>query len=144
MVCGLGAGTMYAWRNKASIEVARAVGPDRARLFMNHSANSKTFEEDYDEAEYDLDVTAIALSEDHLAAAQNLRDDSSPALYSATIPPPGTPIHKAFVETLVSKNESYCQAMAEGRSHEARLHQIALQRQANQAWKEYHRKLSAD
>ncbi|KAL8880586.1 MAG: hypothetical protein Q9198_002037 [Flavoplaca austrocitrina] len=125
MRCGLGAGTMYARRNKASTEVARTVGPDKARLFMNHSAKSKTFEEDYDQAEYDLDVTATALSEDHLAGAQSLRDDSSPALYRATIPPRGTPIHKAFVETLVSKNESYCQAMAEGRSDDARLHQKA-------------------
>ncbi|KAL8981700.1 MAG: hypothetical protein Q9205_003594 [Flavoplaca limonia] len=142
--CGLGAGTMYTWRNKASTEVARAVRPDKARLFMNHSAKSKTFEEDYDQAEYDLDVTVIALSEDHLAGAQSLRGESSPALYRATIPPRGTPVHKAFVETLVFKNEFYCQAMAEGHSHEARLHRIALRRQANQAWEEYHRKLSED
>ncbi|KAL8836250.1 MAG: hypothetical protein Q9176_006399 [Flavoplaca citrina] len=122
MRCGLGAGTMYAWRNKASTEVARAVGPDKARLFMNHSAKSKTFEEDYDQAEYDLDVTIITLSEDHLAGAQSLRGESSPALYRATIPPRGTPIHKAFVETLMSKNDSYNQEIAEGNSHKTRLY----------------------
>ena len=105
---------MYAWRNKASTEVARAAGPDKARLFMDHSAKSKTFEENYDQAEYDLDVTAIAFSEDHAAGAQIMTDDSSPTLYRATIPRRGTPIHKAFVETLVSNTDCYCQAMAEG------------------------------
>ncbi|KAL9613635.1 MAG: hypothetical protein Q9204_008888, partial [Flavoplaca sp. TL-2023a] len=87
MRCGLGAGTMYAWKNKASTVVAWAIGPDKARLFMNHLTNSKAFEEDYDEAEYDLYVTASALSEDHVAGAQNLRDDSSPALFQAPVPP---------------------------------------------------------
>ncbi|KAL8884724.1 MAG: hypothetical protein Q9192_006778 [Flavoplaca navasiana] len=86
MRCGLGAGTLYVWRNKASTKVAWAIGPDKARLFMNLCSNSKTFEKDYNEAEYDLHVTAIALSEDHLAGAQSLRDDSSPALFHAPVP----------------------------------------------------------
>lgn len=75
---------------------------------MNHLTNSKTFEKDYDEAEYDLHVTAIALSEDLSAGAQSLRDDSSPALFRTTIPPSCTSIHKAFVELLVPDTDSRC------------------------------------
>lgn len=142
--CGLGNGTMYAWRNKAATEVARAVGPDKARMFLNHSTRSRVLEEYYDEAEYDLDVTAIALAEDHVAGAQSLRDDSSPALYRATIPPLGTPVHKAFVGYLVSEDTSYRQMVIEGRDEDAKLRWYRLRRQANKAWEEYHRKLSVD
>ena len=142
--CGLGTGTMYAWRNKAATETARAVGPDKARMFLNHSAQSRTFEEYYDEAEYDLDVTAIALAEDHVAGAQSLRDASSPALYRATIPPMGTPIHKAFVEFLVSQDNTYRQLVVEGRGEDARLRLDRTRYQADRAWEEYHQKLSSD
>lgn len=52
---------MYSWRAKAGTNVARAVGVDQARKFMNHSPESRVFEKHYDQGLYDFDAVGIAI-----------------------------------------------------------------------------------
>lgn len=141
--CGLGHGTMYAWRNKAGTEVARAAGADKARYFLNHKSDD-TFEKHYDQGEYDLDVTAINIGEDHVAGAARMRDDSRPALYRATIPISGSAIERDFVESFVVRDNELSQMTRAGDVEGAYWRRKRLRRQASKAWVQYHEKLSRD
>ncbi|KAL8981863.1 MAG: hypothetical protein Q9205_003475 [Flavoplaca limonia] len=138
--CGFGNGTMYAFRRQSGTKLSRAVGPDRARLAMGHDPSSTELERHYDQGEYDLDVTGIALDEDYPAGGQAMQEDSRPALFRATIPKMGSDAHKSFVSAFLEHLKKV-HPLVKGEDPERSRRWLY---QANKAYAEYHRKLSED
>lgn len=133
--------TMYAWRRKAGTEVYRAVGLEKTRHFMAHRPGSNTFEKYYDEGEYDLDVTAIMMGEDHHAGASDLRAVSHPALFRCSLPTRGGFQERTFVAAFIKQDQEFQKLNGEGDVEGAYRLRLKLSRMGLQAFRDYYLKL---
>ncbi|KAI5197559.1 hypothetical protein E4T38_07921 [Aureobasidium subglaciale] len=124
--------TMYAFRRGAASAVDKAAGRSAVRMFMNHNPQSMTFEKSYENANFNLDVAAIAYD----AIPQNTGATNVPVLYRAELVM--TP------EQLASQVEKYIGLHAQTDSPEYHLQRRRLKRQAMAALRqqavEIHRK----
>ena len=130
--------TMYAWRRKAGTEAHRAVGLDKAKNFMSHAPGTSTFEKYYDEGEYDLDVTAIILGEDHAGGGDKLREQSHPSLFRCQVPTPGGFLEQSFVSDYVRQDPEYRNLTESGEVEKSHHLRKKLRRMGITAFREYH------
>ncbi|THY25782.1 hypothetical protein D6D01_04897 [Aureobasidium pullulans] len=110
--------TMYAFRRKAATNVDRAAGRPAARMFLNHNPQSMTFETSYEQANFDLDVAAIAYGE----VAQKIGEQNTPTLFRAELVM--TP------EQITQQVEKYIQLHGDNSSPDYPLQRRRLRRQA--------------
>ncbi|KAG9697307.1 hypothetical protein KCU95_g3788, partial [Aureobasidium melanogenum] len=80
---GFESGTMYAFRRKAANNVDRAAGRDALRQFMHHTPTSTAYENHYEDANFDLDITAIAM--DEVMMPQQTSAQRAPILFRASL-----------------------------------------------------------
>lgn len=113
---GFKSGTMYAFRRKAATSVDRAAGRDAVRQFLHHAPNSKVFESSYEQVNFDLDVTAIAL--DEVQIPQEVLNHNAPILFRATLKVDHAALQAridAYVNENIDKNLVGHQATLEAR-----------------------------
>ncbi|KAG9694097.1 hypothetical protein KCU95_g10051, partial [Aureobasidium melanogenum] len=80
---GFKSGTMYAFRRKAANNVDRAAGREALRQFMHHAPTSTVYETNYENANFDLDVTAIAM--DEVMKPEQTSAQRAPILFRASL-----------------------------------------------------------
>jgi hypothetical protein len=93
--------TMYAFRRKAANNVDRAAGRNAVKQFMHHAPGSNVYENSYENANFDLDVTAIAL--DEVMRPGQTAAQASPVLFRASLRANDVSVH-ARIDSYVSEN----------------------------------------